>query len=117
MRPFKDPTAKVSPQAFCDASWAPTGDYSHYGVVVMWEGVPLSWRSSRKTLVALNTAEAELYAAAAGLPLALSMSDTLASMGVACDVSLWIDNQAALRIATENLLAYSPFSSEGIGHS
>ena len=52
-------------------------------------------------MVALNTAEAELYAAAAGLPLALSMSDTLASMGVACDVSLWIDNQAALRIATE----------------
>ena len=101
MRPFKDPTAKVSLQAFCDASWAPTGDYSQYGVVLMWDGVPLSWRSSRETLVALNTAEAELYAAAAGLPLALSMSDTLASMGVACDLALMIDNQAALRIATE----------------
>eukprot|EP00435_Cladocopium_sp_Y103_P023291 s1185_g5.t1 len=100
MKPFQNTAAKAVIQVFCDASFAPTGDYSHHRLALMWEGVPLCWHSSRETLAALNAAEAEVYAAAAGLPLALNMRDTPTSMDVPCDVEMLVDSQAALRVAS-----------------
>ncbi|CAE7616380.1 TY5A [Symbiodinium sp. CCMP2592] len=47
---------------YCDAAYAPQGTRSHGGWLVMYNGVPIVWRSGRQQMITLSTAEAELLA-------------------------------------------------------
>ena len=49
-------------QMYSDASVGPASGRSHQGLLSCWAGAPIHWESSRQTLVALSTAEAELIA-------------------------------------------------------
>ena len=49
-----------------DAGYAGQDTRSQSGLVITWAGSVLVWRSSRQTVSALSTAEAELNAAAVG---------------------------------------------------
>ena len=51
---------------YADSSFAPSGERSHTGWVIMLYGVPVSWRSSRQPTTSLSTGEAELTAATEG---------------------------------------------------
>ena len=53
-------------EAWTDAGYAGTDTKSQSGLIVMWGGTIITWRSSRQTVSTLSTAEAELYAAALG---------------------------------------------------
>ena len=53
--------------AWTDAGFSGlAGSASQTGLVISWAGSVLVWRSSRQSIIALSTAEAELYAAALG---------------------------------------------------
>eukprot|EP00971_Amphidinium_carterae_P349629 6491116-Amphidinium_carterae.1 len=47
---------------YADISFAPQGQKSHEGLLVMWGGNVLSWKSGRQSLTATSTSEAELEA-------------------------------------------------------
>ena len=51
---------------FSDAGFAGADTKSQNGLVIVWAGSIITWRSSRAALSALSTAEAELCAAALG---------------------------------------------------
>ena len=57
---FQHPVRENTLQAFSDISFGPSSGRSHQGILVSWAGAPLQWESSRQTLIALSTAEAEL---------------------------------------------------------
>eukprot|EP00971_Amphidinium_carterae_P153282 3038746-Amphidinium_carterae.1 len=48
---------------YADISFAPQGQKSHEGLVVVWGGNVLSWKSGRQSLTATSTSEAELLGA------------------------------------------------------
>ena len=50
--------------AWTDAGFAGTDTKSQNGLIITWGGSIIVWRSSRQTVAALSTAEAELNAAA-----------------------------------------------------
>ena len=51
---------------YTDASWAPQGTRSHLGAVIYWGEGLISWRSSKASLTALSSCEAELQASSLG---------------------------------------------------
>ena len=51
---------------YSDAGFAGADTKSQNGLVIMWAGSIITWRSSRAAVSALSTAEAELCAAALG---------------------------------------------------
>ena len=87
-------------EIFTDSSFAPEGTRSHSGLVVVWLGAPICWRSGRQPFICLSTAECELLAATEGLTLARSIeaviSQLLPDVG---RLSLRVDNQAAITIS------------------
>ena len=56
-------------QVYTDASFAPDGGESHGCVVVKLGASLLAWKSSRQSMVALSTAEAELMEVVEGFAL------------------------------------------------
>ena len=88
-------------QVFADSSLGPASGRSHQGLIVQWAGVPISWESSRQSLVSLSTAESELIAVVSGA----QMGDAVASLiseilGVDPEVQLLGDNQACVAIVS-----------------
>ena len=53
-------------EVYTDAGFAGADTRAQNGLVVLWAGSIITWRSSRASLSALSTAEAELCAAALG---------------------------------------------------
>lgn len=88
-------------ESYSDASYAPTNNYSHDGLVIMWGGVPLVWRSKRQTIVSTSTAEAELLALATVLNYSLGFQNILYSVQLDLESNLFCDNRAALQNARE----------------
>ena len=77
------------------------GSASQTGLVLTWAGTVLVWRSTRQSIIALSTAEAELYTAALGWSIAEGLRHLLEDMGVAIPkVLLEVDNKAAITCAT-----------------
>ena len=85
---------------FSDASFASRSVElkSISGTIMYFRGFPIVWKSSKQTLRAMSTAEAEYIAASD----ALSVEETLGFMkflGDESDPPLFVDNQSAISIA------------------
>ncbi|CAE7382490.1 unnamed protein product [Symbiodinium sp. CCMP2592] len=85
---------------YTDSSFAPEGSRSHSGMVAVWMGAPICWRSARQPFVCLSTAECELLAATEGLVIGKSIAAVVREMHKDLGhISLRIDNQAAITLA------------------
>ena len=98
---FTKPVDEKLIQVFADSSHGPASGRSHQGFIVQWAGVPISWESSRQSLVSLSTAESELIAVVSGA----QMGDAVAALvseilGFEPDVQLLGDNQACIAIVS-----------------
>ena len=60
---------------FTDASFAPGGDRSRSGVVVMWKGGIVHWYTKRQPLATLSTPESELGATVPGIKFGIGIKD------------------------------------------
>ena len=88
--------------AWTDAGFGGVGTRSQSGMFLAWAGAGVLWRSSRQTVSALNTAEAELTAAAMAWQVVEGFRTLLEEWGFGVrKVHLLLDNAAALAI-TEN---------------
>ena len=86
---------------YSDAGFAGADTKSQNGLVILWAGSIITWRSSRAALSALSTAEAELCAAALGWQVAEGLRHLLNTLYVfPSQVEVMIDNKAALTAAT-----------------
>ena len=87
-------------EIYTDSSFAPEGTRSHSGLVAVWMGSPVCWRSARQPFVCLSTAECELLAATEGLVLARSIEAVISQLSPRIgQLNLRVDNQAAITIA------------------
>ena len=87
-------------KVYTDAGFAGASTKSQNGLVVLWGGSIVTWRSSRASLSALSTAEAELCSAALGWQVTEGIRYMLASLGVVVpSTTVLIDNSAALTAA------------------
>jgi ribonuclease HI len=95
-------------EIFCDADWA--GDTedrkSTTGVIIKLNGCPIIWLSKKQSTVALSTAEAEYIAIATALQELLWINQYLTELNLKDNETavLKSDNQAAIRIATNDTL-------------
>ena len=81
-----------------DAGYAGPDTRSHSGLVAMWGGSIMVWRSSRQSVSSLSTAEADLNAAALGWQITEGYR-LLESFGITVPgCKLYIDSHAALSI-------------------
>ena len=102
MKPFEKMEDLRILNSYSDASFANELGYSHEGIVVMWDGVPVIWRNSRQTLVSLSTAEAELLALSTLLRYTLGFKEILSSINLEIlENNLFCDNHAAITSAIE----------------
>ena len=103
MPKFENPADDVPPfESFSDASFAPTGNASQSGIILMWAGVPILWKSSRQTMIAQSTAESELIALASSLNISQGFSNVLHSVNVFIPpIKLLCDNKAAITNSEE----------------
>ena len=74
--------------------------HSQTGIIVMLGGSIIVWRSSKQSVIATSTCEAELYAASMGWQVVEGLRHLLADMAidVGC-IEVLIDNAAALTVA------------------
>ena len=76
-----------------------TGTKSQSGLFLSWGRAPVLWRSSRQTVSAFNTAEAELTSAAMAWQVVAGFRAQLEEWGITIPVvHLLLDNAAALAI-------------------
>jgi hypothetical protein len=68
--------------AWTDAGFAGTDTKSQSGLIVSWGGSIFVWRSTRQTVSALNTAEAELNAASLGWQIVAALRMLMSDFGV-----------------------------------
>ena len=100
-------TATVECSVYADADWA--GDRadrkSITGWVAMINGDPISWCSKKQTVVALSTAEAELYAEAAAIQEVFWVRDMIAELGLASSEASTVlgDNQSAIAVSKNGI--------------
>jgi hypothetical protein len=86
--------------AWTDAGFAGADTKSQTGVVISWGGSIITWRSSRQSVSALSTAEAELNAATLGWQILEGLRLLIRDFGIVLPtITVMIDNQAALTIA------------------
>ena len=86
---------------YSDAGFAGADTKSQNGLVIIWAGSIITWRSSRAALSALSTAEAELCAAALGWQVTEGVRYLLNTLYIfPCQIEVMIDNKAALTAAS-----------------
>ena len=86
---------------YSDAGFAGADTKSQNGLVIIWAGSIITWRSSRAALSALSTAEAELCAAALGWQVTEGVRYLLNTLYIYPHrVEVMIDNKAALTAAS-----------------
>ena len=92
-------------EVYTDASFAPGGGLSHGSVVVLWNGAPLAWKSSRQSSPTLSTGEAELMECLEGIIMGESVealiSEIEEAMGCTYKRQLLSDSSAAIAITSE----------------
>ena len=87
-------------RVYTDAGFAGVDTHSQNGLVILWGGSIITWRSSRAALSALSTAEAELCSAALGWQVAEGIRYLLSTLDLHPQlVRVFIDNAAALTAA------------------
>ena len=88
--------------AWSDAGFAGISTKSQTGMLLMWGGAILLWRSSRQSVPALSTAEAELIAASMTWQVIQGVRILLEEWGCRFEyVRIKADNTAAITIATD----------------
>ena len=94
---LKPDPANPGLRVFTDASFSPQGQHSYGGHVVEWAGVPVLWKASKQSLIALSSSESELIQAVEGCVYAESFITALRDLGVRCATAeLMLDNTAAI---------------------
>ncbi|PLW51189.1 hypothetical protein PCANC_11436 [Puccinia coronata f. sp. avenae] len=89
---------------FTDANWG--GEFSRltYGTMIFFLGCPISWTSKRLATVAASTAHAEYMALGHGTRHVLWIQKLTADVtGVTLPVQMFCDNQAAVKICSDNM--------------
>ena len=86
---------------YSDAGFAGADTKSQNGLVIIWAGSIITWRSSRAALSGLSTAEAELCAAALGWQVTEGVRYLLNTLYIfPGQIEVMIDNKAALTAAS-----------------
>ena len=85
-------------ETYTDASFAPSGERSQSGAVVLWAGGVLAWLSTRQTFVTLSSAESELCAALEGMALTYAVQDLVCELSTFEPPILLCDNIAAVSL-------------------
>eukprot|EP00971_Amphidinium_carterae_P203407 4036581-Amphidinium_carterae.2 len=87
---------------FADIFFAPQRQKSHEGLIVIWGGNVMSWKSERQSLTATSTSEAELLGAANADEVLKAMYLVLSEMTGSCMMPadpcgvVWCENQSAI---------------------
>eukprot|EP00971_Amphidinium_carterae_P190172 3774778-Amphidinium_carterae.1 len=87
---------------YADMSFAPQGQKSHEGMIVLWGSNLLCWKSGRQSLTATSTSEAELFGASHAGESLKAMHLVLSEMLGTSQTStkpcgrVWCDNQSAI---------------------
>ena len=90
-----------------DASLGPGGGRSRSGVVVLLNGVPVHWASTRQSMTALSSCEAEVIAHVAGLKLGLAIRDMVEEASESkCQLEMIGDNMAAIATLTNEVTSW-----------
>jgi hypothetical protein len=95
--------------AFADADWA--GDCADRKSISGWvakiNGDPISWSSKKQSVVALSTAEAELYAEAAAIQEVMWVRSMLAELGLGSKAASTVhgDNQSTIAVSKNGVLS------------
>jgi hypothetical protein len=84
-------------RCFTDASWAPGNGRSQSGIIVCMGDTPLVWKSSKQSLTALSSAEAELIAVTQGFQYAMGVEAVMACMGWDLPVTVLCDNAPTIQ--------------------
>ena len=82
-------------EVYTDASFAPGGGLSHGSVVVLWNGAPLAWKSSRQSSSTLSTGEGELMECLEGIIMGKSVEALISETEEAID-GLHVEEAAAI---------------------
>lgn len=92
--------AKAGLEAYCDADFAGDIDTrrSTTGYVYILNGGAISWSSRLQQTVAASTTEAEYMGAAAAIKEGLWLRKLFADMGLDTEISIWADNQSAIKL-------------------
>lgn len=91
----------VKPEAYSDADFANDPDSkSISGVIIKLAGAPVIWKSQKQSIVGLSTTEVEYIAATEACKSLIWLLELLEEMGhqVPTPISLYIDNQSAIKI-------------------
>ena len=117
-RPSLVPKGSSELTVYTGASFAPFGERSISGIIVMLSGRCIFWKSRRQTLMSLSTAESELIAACEGVTLGQALESlAIEFFKEGVTKTLQVDNVAAITLAegggsqrTRHLRARADFS-------
>ena len=90
---------QVRIEGYCDADWANDKDRkSITGMIIKFEGNPLSWGTKKQTLVATSTMEAEFVAATSTIQDMVWINNILEECDIEMErpTKIYVDNQAAI---------------------
>ncbi|CAE7351139.1 unnamed protein product [Symbiodinium natans] len=88
--------------AYSDASYAPGGGRSFGCAATMLHGGFVAWRMARQPVISLSVAEAELYEVINAYQQAMSIKEWIKEIHPKVDVTMLIDNLAALGLASSS---------------
>jgi hypothetical protein len=83
-------------ETYTDASWAPTGEKSYSGMMILLNGCPVLWKSNKQASIAMSSAEAELVAMSQPAHYMLGLEAVLYTAGIPTKIKLYGDNLAAI---------------------
>ena len=87
-------------ECYSDSFFAPEGEESHGGFLILLDGMPIFWRSGRQALVTLSTAETELMEMIDGMSAGEAVYVLVKEVFKKVRRVLWSDSQSAISILT-----------------
>ena len=87
-------------EAYSDISFAPEGNRSYQGVIVLFAGSPVQWEANRQSFCTLSTAESELMAAIEAMVMSQSVEAIVKVMGDGSTLEkvIYTDNSSVISI-------------------
>lgn len=90
--------------AYCDADYANDEETSKStsGLLIIFGGAPIHWRSKRQEIVATSSTEAEVISLCSAVKDSLWINNFALELGIVQDptVQIYCDNQSAIKLAT-----------------
>ena len=87
-------------ECYSDSSFSPDGEESHGSILLLLEGTPIFWRSGRKALVTLSTAETKLMEMVDGISAGEAVFVLVKEVFKKVKCVLWSDSQSPISILT-----------------